>query len=870
MDIATFKEELPKAELLAKVVRIFEAHGRVYVSKVREFRHTDNIMLFLGWCKKIKLKKHFLFETVDLYESKNIPKVIYCLHGLALFLNKRGLGRGIVVNENVVFTHAENRLFEDAELGEISMGHYDDIYDKLDSEESDVEVETALRRSVATGSPSGSALHHPPPSSEVVEKTKSFIKNFGKTLAWVKAHEALQRDSVSVSVLRKFIDFDLKGEEAHRTIAELQNEIVGFFKQNSIKEIERDSLLHTIRLFHENLNALRSVPSGSFPAASNYQTFKEVLYRLIHDYKLCFEISNSGLELPFRMLFPDNAIGDFHFSRFISSNFEFQDQLIEVARAHFISSGVFREISNAYATGASLEMNPIVIKQGLPESDGPRRGLIDDAIGSEAVRDEIIRRAQLIIEFINSKFDFLLNVEFPYYVRMFSRHPQFFSSFIEPAIFSSGNSVAAELMAYIFSSSSLSTPTRLYKEDKRFIRTTSIGYSDYAPLKEYLDKCTPSFKEALLGRLAPTPSVDEYFSSHAIEDILQVETSVEELNSLAAVLKRSTGLMSEEMKGLVHRLGPVHGPAEGSAKIQVFSQTEGVVSADVSLRSEEREPGVFKEVRFKNRRGSRRSGCPTERFILRLDNQFAPELDENYSLALAAVLKDLKYRTMLLISVSEGRTLDAVVNDQGLVSELPELDIISLRDAVTADIALLRKRGLFKTANGHAELLAMIAADILACKYKLCHAEISMNLETSDALFHKAAVLDKCLHSLYSYLDDLTKAMFVNKSGVFFNRESKPYSKYGTYVVPLNALKGHVYENVRNSEVDLRISCREPAVLKLIAMLGDVNLCEPVLVRFDTLLKMREENVLSFDVGEVCRVSVGAMIELINERYINY
>jgi len=33
----------------------------------------------------------FRFETVDLYDAKNLPKVIYCLHALSHLMARRGL-----------------------------------------------------------------------------------------------------------------------------------------------------------------------------------------------------------------------------------------------------------------------------------------------------------------------------------------------------------------------------------------------------------------------------------------------------------------------------------------------------------------------------------------------------------------------------------------------------------------------------------------------------------------------------------------------------------------------------------------------------------------------------------------------------------
>ena len=37
----------------------------------------------------------FIFETTDLYNKKNIPKVIYCIHALSHLLARRGLAERI-------------------------------------------------------------------------------------------------------------------------------------------------------------------------------------------------------------------------------------------------------------------------------------------------------------------------------------------------------------------------------------------------------------------------------------------------------------------------------------------------------------------------------------------------------------------------------------------------------------------------------------------------------------------------------------------------------------------------------------------------------------------------------------------------------
>jgi Calponin homology (CH) domain len=63
-----------------------------------QFRHSDNINFFFAACKAIELPDVFMFELIDLYDKKNIPKVIYCIHALRYkvdndshLLHKKGL-----------------------------------------------------------------------------------------------------------------------------------------------------------------------------------------------------------------------------------------------------------------------------------------------------------------------------------------------------------------------------------------------------------------------------------------------------------------------------------------------------------------------------------------------------------------------------------------------------------------------------------------------------------------------------------------------------------------------------------------------------------------------------------------------------------
>eukprot|EP01137_Pigoraptor_chileana_P023722 Opistho-2@90503 len=63
---------------------VFKEHGL-------KFRHTDNINHWVTAMEKAGLPTIFYPTTTDLYDRKNLPKVIYCIHALSHFLFKKGI-----------------------------------------------------------------------------------------------------------------------------------------------------------------------------------------------------------------------------------------------------------------------------------------------------------------------------------------------------------------------------------------------------------------------------------------------------------------------------------------------------------------------------------------------------------------------------------------------------------------------------------------------------------------------------------------------------------------------------------------------------------------------------------------------------------
>lgn len=54
------------------------------------FKFTENIVQFLNYLRGVELPEMFIFETTDLFEMRNFPKVIFCIQALSYMLAMKG------------------------------------------------------------------------------------------------------------------------------------------------------------------------------------------------------------------------------------------------------------------------------------------------------------------------------------------------------------------------------------------------------------------------------------------------------------------------------------------------------------------------------------------------------------------------------------------------------------------------------------------------------------------------------------------------------------------------------------------------------------------------------------------------------------
>ncbi|KAF1966707.1 ras GTPase activating protein-like protein [Bimuria novae-zelandiae CBS 107.79] len=90
--VVEMEEALRDGVTLAEVVQSIQGRAlRIFRDPKLQWRHSNNYAHFFKFLADVELPDLFRFELVDLYEKKNIPKVIYCIHALSWLLFRKGM-----------------------------------------------------------------------------------------------------------------------------------------------------------------------------------------------------------------------------------------------------------------------------------------------------------------------------------------------------------------------------------------------------------------------------------------------------------------------------------------------------------------------------------------------------------------------------------------------------------------------------------------------------------------------------------------------------------------------------------------------------------------------------------------------------------
>lgn len=90
--IVELEEALRDGVTLAEIVQAIKGRAlRIFRDPKLQYRHSNNYAHFFQFLAEVELPDLFRFELVDLYEKKNVPKVIYCIHALSWLLFRKGM-----------------------------------------------------------------------------------------------------------------------------------------------------------------------------------------------------------------------------------------------------------------------------------------------------------------------------------------------------------------------------------------------------------------------------------------------------------------------------------------------------------------------------------------------------------------------------------------------------------------------------------------------------------------------------------------------------------------------------------------------------------------------------------------------------------
>uniref|UniRef100_A0A3B4F1R6 IQ motif containing GTPase activating protein 1 n=1 Tax=Pundamilia nyererei TaxID=303518 RepID=A0A3B4F1R6_9CICH len=216
--------------------KIYDREQTRYKATGLHFRHTDNVIQWLNAMAEKGLPKIFYPETTDIYDRKNMPRCIYCIHALSLYLFKLGLAPQIQdLYGKVDFTEEEiNNMKSELEKYGIQMPAFSKIGGILANELSVDEAALhaaviAINEAIDQGVPEGTLAAMQNPNAMLVKLDPSCAQQYHDTLYQAKGKKVANSRKRNAEAERDIYDELL-------TQAEIQGNVN---KVNVLKAVER-------------------------------------------------------------------------------------------------------------------------------------------------------------------------------------------------------------------------------------------------------------------------------------------------------------------------------------------------------------------------------------------------------------------------------------------------------------------------------------------------------------------------------------------------------------------------------------------------------------------------------------------------------
>uniref|UniRef100_A0A8C2EM11 IQ motif containing GTPase activating protein 2 n=1 Tax=Cyprinus carpio TaxID=7962 RepID=A0A8C2EM11_CYPCA len=192
------------APQLVSEKKIYDRDQSRYKHSGLHFRHTDNTVQWLRAMESVGFPKIFYPETTDVYDRKNMPKVIYCIHALSLYLFKLGIAPQIQdLLGKVDFTEEEiSNMRKELDKYGIQMPAFSKIGGILANELSVDEAALhaavfAINEAIDKGHAEGTMAALQNPNALLRNTQKPLAQTYQDTLSKAKRKKEDQRSSVA-------------------------------------------------------------------------------------------------------------------------------------------------------------------------------------------------------------------------------------------------------------------------------------------------------------------------------------------------------------------------------------------------------------------------------------------------------------------------------------------------------------------------------------------------------------------------------------------------------------------------------------------------------------------------------------------------
>uniref|UniRef100_A0A673NMT5 Ras GTPase-activating-like protein IQGAP1 n=1 Tax=Sinocyclocheilus rhinocerous TaxID=307959 RepID=A0A673NMT5_9TELE len=192
------------APQLVSEKKIYDRDQSRYKHSGLHFRHTDNTVQWLRAMESVGLPKIFYPETTDVYDRKNMPKVIYCIHALSLYLYKLGIAPQIQdLLGKVDFTEEEiSNMRKELDKYGIQMPAFSKIGGILANELSVDEAALhaavfAINEAIDKGHAESTMVALQNPNALLRNTQKPLVQAYQDTLSKAKRKKEDQRSSVA-------------------------------------------------------------------------------------------------------------------------------------------------------------------------------------------------------------------------------------------------------------------------------------------------------------------------------------------------------------------------------------------------------------------------------------------------------------------------------------------------------------------------------------------------------------------------------------------------------------------------------------------------------------------------------------------------